>query len=219
MCLAIGVLAVLVLNSDRSPKRSSKQVSEHAEKIGELEKLTDELTTKVAELESIRDLQRYANEAISEGYRSGLSKLEDYYKEPKFPALKAVANAEIIRVESYYITTKRFRAFHDKMPFTSEKDPVGSLARILLDVNYDWAVRARAATLLSEYEKNAVAAKALANAANTDPNLYVVQEAIFAFAKVTGFHAGGVFDSNSVMRWWARNGSQMENQTQPEQEP
>jgi hypothetical protein len=205
-CLTIAAVGYFLWQHSESPAHEPTRV----DGIDELQVEISELSAKVEELEGIRELQRYGNEAIADGHRSARYKLDEYYKNPKIQALKAVANAEIIRVESYYVSTRRFRAFEEEMPFVSEADPVGSLSRILLASDKAWPVRARAANLLSEYPKNALAAKALAEACHTDSNLYVVQEAILAFAKVTGFRSTGVFDSRSINRWWEKNRSQFE---------
>ncbi len=84
------------------------------------------------------------------------------------------------------------------------------LAKILLDGERQWDVRAEAARRLGRMDKDAQAAEALAKAGDTDPNLYVVQESILAFSRVTEFRPSGVFDSRSVKDWWAKNRSKFE---------
>ena len=83
--------------------------------VEELQAKTDELSAKIVELEAVRDLQTWANEAISGGHRSALRKLDEYYQNPEIQSLKAFANAEIIRVESYFVMTRRTRATDDSM--------------------------------------------------------------------------------------------------------
>ena len=134
-----------------------------------------------------------------------MRKLDEYYQNPQLQSLKAVANAEIIRVESYYVMTRRTRSFQEEMPFISETEPVDSLTRILLNDKYRWPVRARAATLLSGFPDNNQAKQALVEACHMDPNLYVVQESILAFTKLTGYRSMGVFDSRSIVRWWEKS--------------
>ncbi|MFT5409917.1 MAG: hypothetical protein ACI9NC_002643 [Verrucomicrobiales bacterium] len=205
-CVSIAVVGYSLWQHRGSPAHESTTV----DGVAELQARVGELSVKIEKLEGIRELQRYGNEAIADGHRSARYKLDEYYKNPKIQELKAVANAEIIRVESYYVATRRFRAFEEEMPFIPEVDPVATLSQILLASDNNWSVRARAANLLSQHPKNALAAKALAEACHTDSNLYVVQEAILAFAKVTGFRSSGVFDSQSINRWWNENHSQFE---------
>lgn len=174
------------------------KVAEQAATIAQFE-------TKMAELEGFHQLQRYGNQAIAEGRRAALYKLHDYLANPSIQALKETANAEIIRVETYYLTTTRFRGFPDEMPISPEFDPVAEFSRILLDADSDWSKRAQAARMLGEMDRDIRAADALAKASNGDGNLYVVQESILAFSRITGFRTSGVFDSRSVSEWWAKN--------------
>ena len=152
----------------------------------------------------MRELRRLGNEAIAEGHRSAMRRLNEHFESPEALSLKEAANAELIRVETYFVTTRRFRGFPD-LPVIPEEGAVAFLADILLDESRDWQSRAKAASLLGDYEKNPDAAAALAEASQVDPNLYVVQEIILAFARVTGFQTTGVFDSRSLTRWWEKN--------------
>lgn len=205
-CVGIAAIGILLWQHTKSPSHEASS----PQGVAELEAKTAELSAKIAELEMIRTLQRYASEAIADGHRSALHQLHDYFDDPGIQSLKAVADAEIIRVETYYVTTRYVRGFPSEMPFVSESDPVGSLARILLSDDYTWAVRARAAMLLADHKNSKPAAEALVEASQTDANLYVVQEAILAFSKLTGFRSTGVFDSKSVARWWEKNQGKFE---------
>lgn len=169
-----------------------------------------QLEAKVAELEGIRELQRHANEAIAGGNRAALYKLDESLRSPASAALKETARAEIIRVESYFVTTKRFRGYPGGLPDVPADDPVPTLAQILLDLDKHWAMRSHAARMLGEHAKNLQAADALAKASDADPSLYVAQEAIIAFAKLTGFRPTAVFDGRSLNEWWAKNRANFE---------
>jgi hypothetical protein len=186
------------------------KVPELDAKVPELDAKVTKLEAKVTELEGIRTLQRYGNEAITEGNRTAFFRLDEYFKNPEFASLKETAKAEIVRVESYFVSTRRFRGFPGEMPEIREVDPVVGLELILLDGQRHWSLRARAAVMLGEMKGNPQAADALVKAGQTDPNLYVVQEAILAFTRVTGFRSSGVFDSDSVRTWWAANRSEFE---------
>ena len=207
--LAIAALGYYLWEQNETQAHRKAVMDADQARIGKLEAKVSELNTKILEVDGIRELQRLANEAIAEGHRSSLYKLDQYVKNPEIQALQQVANAEIIRVESYFVTTRPYRGFPEEMPFISEADPVGSLAGILSDSNRHWALRARAATLLGEYPKDTAAADALAEASELDPSLYVVHEAILAFAKVTGFRSSAVFDSSTLRRWWANHRSDL----------
>ena len=214
--LAIAALGYVVWQQNRKLKDTPGPATQNWKsedlqaQIETLKSTNGNLDERIAILEGARELQKWANEAIADGHRSALNKLDAYYDDPDIQALQEVANAEIIRVESYFVTTRQFRSFPQEMPYISETDPISSLARIVLDDSHRWSVRARAATLLSEYSRSKVAAEALAKASHTDPNLYVIHEAVLAFAKITGFRSRGAFDSGGVNNWWAKNRADFE---------
>lgn len=163
-CVAIACCTVLLYVHQKSahPKAEQpgtdpgeSQITTLSETTSRQETKVADLEAKVAELEGIRQLQGYANEAIGGGSRSALYQLDGYYKNPEIPALREAAKAEIIRVETYYLTTRRFRGFPDELPSIPEPDPVAMLAKILLDGERQWDVRAEAARRLGRMDKDA----------------------------------------------------------------
>jgi len=168
------------------------------------------LKEKIARLEGAQMLADWGNEAIAEGSRFRLEQLDQYYNNPEIQSLKSVANAEIIRVEAYYFTTRKHRDPRPQMPFVSTTDPVKSLAEILIADESKWDVRFRAARMLGEYKDNRKAAVILLEASDTDSNLFVVEECIRAFSRVTNYISRGPFDSKSAKHWWTANRSKFE---------
>ncbi len=210
--ISLSCLLVLVSHSSAHPGSGGEEsrLTQLKSATLEVDAKVSKLRTRVAELEGARELEGYAHKAIAEGDRSSLLELHEYLKAPRIPALKEVADAEIIRVEYYYLTTRRFRGFPNELPTNPETDPIARHAQILLDPQQPWGVRAQVARLLGDKKKNVQAAETLARACETDSNLYVVQESILAFTRVTGFRSTGVFDSRSLNDWWVKNRANFE---------
>ncbi len=195
----------------------SSAVEEPAEKpvpVGDApskDELLAEIQGELARIKARNRLTSLADQAISAGSRYSYRELERAYQAPEIIELKDAASAEMGRVESHFVSTRRYRSYTLDVPrliegkrTESELDARDLIEIMLQESNY-WEARARAAQLLATDKGDPRVAEALVRCIDGDSSLYVLQEALLSFEKITGYKPPGVFDGSLASDWWAQN--------------
>lgn len=153
-------------------------------------------------------LRFYADQAISTGSRFALWQLIERQKKPEFPELTDAATAEIMRVESHFITTRRFRKYALPLSqvFSGAQSPgdirTDQLLWAVSDPTLSWEIRAFAARSLSKRKGAPSVPATLVKSAQSEADLRVLQEIIVSFGQVTGFYSSSIFASKEAASWW-----------------
>lgn len=163
-------------------------------------------------IDTVAELARMADEAVVHGSRFAYRKLMSRLGEIDTPELRDAAEAQLMRVDSYYVSTRPFQAYvipvTEIHPTASREEDLrpDDLRRILSSAELPWSFRAKAARLLGESkEDDDTIAAALMDAIRTDSHLAVVQESLIALENLTTFQADGVFDEQGAVAWWDDN--------------
>jgi hypothetical protein len=173
--------------------------------------LGEDLTPSQRELVLLKERNRltaYADEAIATGGRTPYERLWETFDDPQLANLVHAARAEILRVQSAYLSGSRIDRFDipvaDYFPedsgLTEDQLKDGQLIKLLGDAANPWEVRMKAANLLGT-RRSMEAGDALVQAVKSDANLDVVKEATFSFDQMTGYHSK-IFDAASLEKWW-----------------
>lgn len=176
--------------------------------------LREDLTPSQRELVLLKERNRltaYADEAIATAARTPYDRLWDTFHDPQLSNLVHAARAEILRVQSAYLSGSRIDRFDIPVGNYFPEDRAlsdgqlkdGQLIKLLGDADNPWEVRMKAANLLGARHSMEVG-DALVQAVKRDSNLDVVKEATFSFDQMTGFH-GTLFDATALEQWWLQN--------------
>jgi hypothetical protein len=181
-----------------------------SDESGEMKKLLKEVRAELEQQKIRNRLTKFADEAISTGSRYAFRELERHIDNPDNSVTKDACNAEIIRVESHYITARRYRSYSVPMAklFPGKKESeltFDDLVQLLSSASSHWEFRAWAARQMGDMPGNADVPEALVRAMKGESDLCVVQEALRSFEKLTGYQPPGVFDTTVAVDWWNEN--------------
>jgi uncharacterized membrane protein len=180
------------------------------DETGDMKTLLKEVSTELEQQKARNRLTKLADEAISTGSRYAFRELERYYDDPNNSFMKDACNAEIIRVESHYITVRRYRTYAVPLAklFPGKRESeltYDDLALLLASEANHWELRAWAAQQMGDMRDDAEVPEALVRAMKGESDLCVVQEALRSFEKLTGYQPPGVFNTTVAVAWWGEN--------------
>ena len=220
LILGMGIFGAVALSGDKAAEPKEVQSDDDGELLskplfasdetGEMRGLLIEVRAELEQQKARNKLTKLADEAISTGSRYAFRELERHIENPDNASTKDACNAEIIRVESHYITARRYRSYSIPMAklFPGKKESeltFDDLQGVLSSSSSHWEFRAWAAQQMGDLPGNADVPEALVRAMRLESDLCVVQEALRSFEKLTGYQPPGVFNTAVADDWWSEN--------------
>lgn len=174
-----------------------------------------DLRSRLEAVEERARLARFADQSISDGSRYAFNQLEEAFQDLEDFDLRIAANAEIVRVESFYAATNGMR--HQSIPVKMVDPSLDSdteltleqLGPIVLSGAAPPSVRARAAQLIGGHRAMA-SCEILVACIREEPDLTVLLEATNSFKRLTGYPDTRVFGDRALERWFESHRSQVE---------
>lgn len=171
----------------------------------------DELQNQIAALKERGELTVFGDDAIANGSRAAYDKLNAAHSDSgSSPARKAAANAEIKRIQMFYLQSRNILPrripvkIKGKLFNIDNRLSTDDLTGVLVSMEQAWEYRSRAAMLLGQRPEPKVVAALLA-AIQKDPSLSVVYHATRNFKALTGCPSSAVFGGKDLEPWLNKN--------------
>jgi chromosome segregation ATPase len=175
------------------------------------ENLVRDLTDAVDTLKQYQSFVKLENAAIREGRRAAMDALVQIKQGPTDRATAETAELSLSRIESFYETSNRTGDITLKyrsdsgLEYTNYTIPPAVLISYL-EKDSDWKVRAKAAEILGLWKSQGVP-ESLLKAAQQDPHLEVVRNALQSFQTITGYRCAESLNVSAAKTWWESHGS------------